>query len=872
MTRNCRPAVHSPCVQMALAGAQRLSRFFKVILATALVAGCAEQDAPLTPDETITEAEPARQELPRLGAHTWPAAKLPLAADAEIESRVAALLAQMSLEEKVGQIIQAEIRHVTPDDVRKYHLGSILNGGGSFPNGDKHATLQDWLDLADAYYDASMDSRDGGLAIPVIWGTDAVHGHGNVIGATVFPHNIGLGAMHNPDLVREIGHTTAREVLATGIDWTFAPTVAVTQDDRWGRTYESYSEDPALVRSYAHAMVLGLQGEPGTREFLGPDRVLATAKHYLADGGTLHGDDQGNAVISEEELRDIHAPGYVGAIEAGVQSVMASFSSWNGAKMHGNDYLLTDVLKNRMGLDGFVIGDWNGHGQVPGCTNASCAASFNAGLDVFMVIAEWKDLYENTLEQVRAGDITIERLDDAVSRMLRVKLRMDVFDRGRPSERAAALVDAFGSEAHRNVARQAVRESLVLLKNAGGILPLQPGLSVLVTGDGADDIGKQSGGWTISWQGTGNEKSDFPHGTSILDGLRQAIEATGGTVVHSPDGEYTERPDVVVAVFGENPYAEYQGDLPTLEFEPGSKDSLAALKAFRDDGIPVVSVFLSGRPLAVSPEINASDAFVAAWLPGSEGIGVADVLVGDAAGRPRHDFKGKLSFSWPRSPMQYRLNPHHDDYSPLFRLGYGLTYASGEQGPELIETFEVEAAEANSIALYSGRPLPPWAVFISVGDGADIMLSGSYIAHPSGAITVRAVDMSVQEDALNVAFSGAQAASLNIVGPGLDLSGYRENGVMAFRVKLDEAPAGPLQLGLGERSIDLGSEIGEDVGRGWVDVSVPIACFTDSGAALDKVLIPFSLASETAASVSFGDLRYLKAGEATINCDRGEAG
>jgi beta-glucosidase len=833
-----------------------------VTLAFAL-AGCEQQAAeqsmpvPAQPEATTQAAVDA-----------WPLVQSPFANDPAIENRVTALLAKMSVEEKVGQIMQAEIRHASPQDVKDYHLGSILNGGGSFPKQDKYATAGDWLELADAYYDASMDSSDGHLAIPVLWGTDAVHGHSNVIGATIFPHNIGLGAMHNPSLVREIGRATAREVLSTGIDWTFAPTVAVTQDDRWGRSYESYSEDPSLVKAYATEMVYGLQGVPGTPEFLDSEHVLATAKHFLGDGGTEAGDDQGNTRVSEEELRDIHAQGYYGAIEAGVQTVMASFSSWNGEKMHGNPYLLTDVLRGRMGFDGFVIGDWNGHGQVVGCTNASCAASFNAGLDMFMVVEDWKELYKNTLKQVRSGEISQQRLDEAVRRVLRVKIRAGVFEKGRPSERAAGLQGVLGSAEHRAVARQAVRESLVLIKNAGGLLPVQPNLKVLVTGDGADDIGKQSGGWTISWQGTGNEKSDFPGATSILDGLKEAVEAIGGSLEHSSNGDFLVKPDVAVVVFGENPYAEGQGDLPSLEFEPGDKRSLALLKKLKADGVPVVSVFLSGRPLWTNPEINASDAFVAAWLPGSEGTGVADVLVGDIDGLPRHDFKGRLSFSWLRDPSQNRLNPHHEDYSPLFALGYGLTYASGEEGPGLLEenVTGLQAATQDSIALYSGRPLPPWSVYIGEGENNPVMLSGSYAASTGGTVSASTTDMNVQEDALQVRFSGTGAGNIHISGPGLDLSGFTASGILSFQFKQDEPGSGILRLRVGHKAIDFDTAAYTLVGQGWNEVTVPLSCFADSGTSFENVTVPFRLESDDKFELSFGEIRYLKSGDGIIDC------
>ena len=320
----------------------------------------------------------------------WPKLNIAVKKDAEIEAQIASYLNSMTLEQKVAQMIQPEIRDITVEDMRKYGFGSYLNGGGAFPNGDKHATPQDWVALAEKMYQASIDDSIDGSKIPTMWGTDAVHGHNNVIGATLFPHNIGLGAANNPDLIEQIAAVTAVEVMATGIDWVFAPTVAVVRDDRWGRTYEGYSEDPAIVREYSAAIVNGLQGK-ADEDFLSDKRVISTVKHFLGDGGTVDGDDQGNNIDSEQSLFDIHAQGYVGGLSAGSQSVMASFNSWNGVKNHGNKYLLTDVLKTRMGFDGFVVGDWNGHGQIKGCTNESCPQAINAGLDIFMVpTGAWK--------------------------------------------------------------------------------------------------------------------------------------------------------------------------------------------------------------------------------------------------------------------------------------------------------------------------------------------------------------------------------------------------------------------------------------------------------------------------------------------------
>ena len=605
---------------------RRFNRFSRCAVAfagamAALPGALLAQTQGASPVENASTAHP----------ETWPV--LPRAAyrDADVEARVGKLLAAMSIEGKVGQVIQADIGSVTPAEVRQYQLGSVLNGGNSGPGGRDLAPTPEWLALADAFYDASMSA--GTPRIPLLWGTDAVHGHSNIIGATIFPHNIALGAARNPQLVRRIGEITAREVRVTGQDWTFAPTLAVVRDDRWGRTYESYSEDAAIVRSYAAAMVEGLQGSAGSDTFLRGEHVLATAKHFLGDGGTVEGRDQGDNRSSERELRDIHGAGYLSAIPAGVQSVMASYSSWQGVKMHGHEGLLTGVLKERLGFDGFVVGDWNGHGQVAGCTNVSCARAFNAGIDMFMAPDSWKGLHASLLAQVRSGEISRERLDDAVRRILRVKVRAGLFEAGRPSKRPlAGRYELLGSPGHRAVARQAVRESLVLLKNEKGLLPLRPGQRVLVAGSGAADVSKQCGGWTLTWQGTGVEPSHFHGATSIFEGIRDVVAAAGGTARLSADASFTQRPDVAIVVYGEDPYAEFQGDIATLEYRPGDKRDLALLKRLRDAGIPVVSVFLSGRPLWVNPEINASNAFVAAWLPGSEGGGIADVLFRKADG------------------------------------------------------------------------------------------------------------------------------------------------------------------------------------------------------------------------------------------------
>ena len=396
------------------------------------------------------------------------------------------ILNEMSLEQKVGQVIMPEINSVTPADAKKYFFGTILNGGGGFPNQNKNSSIQDWKDLSKEYYDASP--MVNGTKVPILWGTDAVHGHNNVIGATIFPHNIALGATRNAALIKKIGSAVAKEVASTGIVWTFAPTIAVPQNDLWGRTYEGYSEDPKLVAEFGKHLIIGLQGEGDS--FLGKEKVLATAKHFLGDGGTDKGIDQGDTIIDENSLKEIHGYPYYAAIDSCAISIMASFNSWNGLKSHGNKYLLTDILKSQMEFNGFIVGDWNGHGQIPGCEDANCPDAFNSGVDVFMVPTEWEPLYWNTLAQVKEGTISNDRLDDAVRRILKTKAYLGLFDGRVPHEFSKNYI---GSHEHRKIARQAVRESLVLLKNQNSTLPMNPEKKFLIVGDQSKNIENQMG-------------------------------------------------------------------------------------------------------------------------------------------------------------------------------------------------------------------------------------------------------------------------------------------------------------------------------------------------------------------------------------------
>ena len=849
--------------------------FGLVLVASAVIAltACGKKDAENDVDHSpVAAKEPSVESKP---AEIWPRPESPFEEDVALDELVDNIFLQMSIEEKVGQVIQAEIQSITPEQAKKYHIGSILNGGGSMPYRISNAKQSDWLKMADAFYEASMDKSDGNNAIPIIWGTDAVHGHGNVTGATVFPHNIGLGAANNPELIRQIAEINAREVRATGIEWVFGPTIAVSQNDKWGRGYESYSENPEIVAAYSKAMVLGMQGVPGSEGFLDEKHVLATAKHFLGDGGTEGGDDQGDVKVDERALAEIHGAGYFTALEAGVQSVMASFNSWHGEKVHGNRYLMTEVLKGKLGFEGFVVGDWNGHGQIPGCTNGSCAASIEAGLDMYMVPNDWEALYHNLLEQIKNGEVGIGRLNDAVKRIIRVKLRLGLFNAPKPSERFYAKEkDVLGNAAHRAVARQAVRESLVLLKNKNGLLPLSPSMNILVAGSAADDIGKQSGGWTITWQGVTKENESFPDGTSIYDGINASVQAGGGTAQLSVDGEYKIKPDVAVVVFGENPYAEGMGDVNTIEYQPGSKTDLALLKKLKEEGIPVVSVFISGRPLWVNPELNASDAFVAAWLPGSEGIGVADVLMADSKGNVVNDFKGRLSFSWPKLPTQSVLDSRDENYDPLFAYGSGLTYASGEEGPgTLPEDVEgVAPPQEGDIDFYVGKPIEPWRAFI-LSKNRRQFLSGGYSVVPEGDVQVRTMDKDLQEDALKFTFEDAELAMLTFEeGAALDLSEIADSGgVLSFELMNIRQPDAKTDLLMicgqdCERSLDVSNLIASLAGKGWQNVQIELECFAKNSQDFKTVQQPFVIRSAGSGELGVANVRFLKDAPEGLTC------
>ena len=813
------------------------------------------------------------------------------------EAAIRAIVARMTLAQKVGQMTQPDIRAITPAEVRQYAIGSVLNGGGAWPRNDRHASIADWVQLADAWWDASMGS-DLAVKVPVIWGTDAVHGHNNVYGMTLFPHNIGLGAANDPALVERIGAAVAAQVRATGIDWTFAPTVAVPRDDRWGRTYEGFSEDPAIVAAYAGRYVTGLQGrfDPAGRP-----TIIATAKHFLGDGGTDMGVDQGENKASVAELMRVHGAGYASAIDAGVQTVMASFNSWTftgtdatgralsfvDAKNTGNKYLLTDVLKTRWGFDGLVVTDWDAIGQVRwvdaqgqarSCTTSSCPPAINAGVDMVMVPFAWKDFIAHTIASVQAGEIPLSRIDDAVTRILRVKMRAGLFRvvdgasvATRPSERPGAR-DA--AAAHpRALARQAVRESLVLLKNDRATLPLARTGRVLVVGRAADSVPDQAGGWSITWQGTATTNADYPDADTVLAGVREAVGAD--QVTYSVDGKDVDVKafKAVVAVIGETPYAEGAGDIrrsDTLEHARHHPEDLAVLERAAGHGVPVVTVLLSGRPLWVNREINRSDAFVAAWLPGTEGKGITDVLFRQADGGTT-DFRGRLSYSWPRTACQATVNKGDANYHPQFAYGYGLTYATRHAAlGRLDESAQPRrcggpaTAATDDLVIFRQAPGPVHRLGIGSPQNWNQPLGddlNAVTATADGAVKVETAQVNVQQDARKVTFAG-DGQFWTYSSTSHDYSGYLgTHAALAFDVVVDRAPASAVHVRIGcgypcGGSIDVTKAVLALPLHAKATLRIPLQCFADQGVDFAGVDSPFSIDTDRPFVATIADIRW----------------
>ncbi len=593
-----------------------------------------------------------------------------------IDEKVDSLLNLMTLAEKVGQMAQAERSELeSVNDIATFGLGSLLSGGGSSPNPNTAAA---WAGMYDNFQEIALQSN---LGIPLIYGVDAVHGHNNVHGSVIFPHNIGLGCTWNPELVAMASQVTALEVAATGLDWSFAPCIAVPRNERWGRTYEGFGETAEIQEMMAEAAVLGLQGA----DLAADETILACAKHYVGDGGTLNGTDQGNTVVSEEELREVHMAGYLDAIQAGVGSIMASYNSWNGEKLHGHDYLLTEVLKEELGFEGFIVSDWKGVDQLDEEYREAIRRAINAGIDMVMVPDRYEVFIGHLISLVEEGEVSEDRIDDAVRRILKQKFLLNLFDEPFTNP---ALAASFGSQEHRDVAQQAVRESMVLLNAKNDVLPLQKdGQTILVAGTLASDLGAQCGGWTISWQGS---TGSITPGTDILAGIQD--DAGTSEVIYSPAGEYDGPVDVAVVVVGEKvPYAEGAGDRTDLTLD---LLDITLIKKLSGKGVPVIALLVSGRPMIIGDVLPYTAATFAVWYPGTEGDGIAEVLFGDFTPT------GKLTHSWPKNMDQVPINFGDEDYAPLFEYKHGLqAFPAAATSESLLPYAAVTGPGGNSILL-----------------------------------------------------------------------------------------------------------------------------------------------------------------------------
>ncbi len=789
---------------------------------------------------------------------SWPFSAPAEMNNIKLNNEAESMLAGMSLEQKVGQMIQPDIRYISPSELADYHIGTVLSGGGAPPNENVHADASEWLQMADDFYDASLNS---GAPLPCAWGIDAVHGHNNLFCATLFPHNIGIGATRNPELARKVAAATAIEVAATGLDWTFAPALAVTMDDRWGRTYESYSESVDLVRDFTAPVVEGLQGKLSDDDFLAGPHIWATAKHYLGDGGTHGGVDQGDTLCDEITLRDVHGVAYSDAIKAGVQVVMASFSSWQGNKMHGHHYLLQEVLKDKMGFDGFVISDWNGHGQLSASSNVSGTEAVNAGIDMLMAPEDWRGLWHNTIASVVDGAISMSRIDDAVFRILRVKLRAGLRFPNRPSSRPlAGKSEWVGCAAHRAIARQAVRESAVLLKNNDSLLPLKANAKLLVTGSGANNIAMQSGGWSLTWQGDGVGNDDFPGATSVFNAIQDALVEGNGLAELSENVDNVTAYDAVVVVFGEQPYAEGYGDREHLSFSSTSPKDLETLKKVNGT-VPVVSVFLTGRPLWVNPEINASDAFVVGWLPGSEADGLVDLLFA----RDGADFTGKLPFSWPKEPMQSPLNFGDAGYDPLYPYGYGLTLRDNDYfAADLSEEDPtLEAVPEDQLSVFLSRPTPPFDMYVGDEAGWHVAVAGNSTRSVNGVVMVKTVDWRRQEDARHVRWNGGPGQMFFLSERVVDCSKVmRPDSFLQIFLCIHQLPQSRVVFRQDcayptGHELDVTSLLCELTLGSWKTISIPLAEFVNPDNAANKLTTPFLLWTDGELELSLGEIKIV---------------
>ena len=829
--------------------------------------------------------------------HEWPTISSAIKQDKTIEKEILNILTQMTLDEKIGQMIQPNLREVTPEEVEKYALGSLLNGGGTWVNNDKYASAKDWALMNDQYWLAAERTfANRPFRIPFMWATDAVHGHNNIYNATLFPHNIGLGCCRDEDLIYRIGRATALEVAATGMDWTFAPTVATPRNYRWGRTYEGYSEDPEIVYAYAKKMVEGIQGDADTLKT--DEYVLSNVKHWLGDGGTQFGIDRGDNLYSEELLINIHGMGYFSGLEAGAQVVMASFSGWKNSrnlshntqeyndKISGSYYLLTDVLKNKMGFDGVIVSDWNSHAEVSACDDGNANYCVNAGLDILMVTAndDWKSVIQNIKVGVETGEIPISRIDDAVTRVLRIKMRSGLWSKPKPSQRKVSqLPGILGS--HTDLAREAVRKSLVLLKNNHNVLPISRDKKIVLAGSAADNIQKMTGGWSLTWQGTDNTKEDFPNAKSLADAITETIGQDNCKL--SNDIEDARHADIIIVAIGEDPYAEIVGDIKSWQSLEYSKlkrryaQDLQLLKELKSTGKPIVTIFFSGRPLYVNEEINCSDAFIAAWLPGDQGLGITDVLFKDAEENIQYDFQGTLAYSWPATKTSFAVNrtpPHiknyqtpedEQDIAPLFEYGYGLTYSDIKH----IDEFELDSEEFTVEDRPASQPLE---VFGILANGEYRMRIADYnnwlnpidtSANNSkvcSGIESLPVDYVHQQDALRITCrSGESLLFTQSLDCDTDsLNAFVEaDGKIEFAVRLQQAPNEPVLFAphrdiTSYPTLDITQDLCALPINSWQTLSIPLTRLKEIGVEFTHIDIPFMLYTRGELIIDIGMIRW----------------
>jgi beta-glucosidase len=718
---------------------------------------------------------------------------------AAVDDRVQDLLSRMTLDEKAGQMTQADRGELSsPELVKTYYLGSVLSGGGSAPAVNSPTG---WADMYDAFQAQALATR---LKIPIMYGIDAVHGHNNVKGAVIFPHNIGMGCTWDPGLVREAARITALEVAGTGIDWTFAPCIAVPQNERWGRTYEGYGETAEITTLMAAAAVEGFQGDT----LSAPGSIVACAKHFVGDGGTTNGTDQGNTEVDEATLRAIHLPGYQTAIGAGVRTVMASFSSWDGQKVHGSHYLLTDLLKTELGFDGFIVSDWNGIDQLDGDYRSDVLQSINAGIDMVMAPDKYESFISNLKQLVNDGEISMERIDDAVARILRVKFELGLFEHPYTSR---TLTDSVGSAAHRAVARRAVRESMVLLKKENGILPLSKASgTILVAGSKADNIGYQCGGWTISWQGSGGNITD---GTTILEGIRNAVD--GAQVEYSVDGSGITDADVAVVAVGETPYAESSGDRTDLHL---SDSDVETVRRVKDAGIPTVVILISGRPMILDNLLHYADILFAAWLPGTEGAGVADVLFGD------YNPSGKLTHSWPERMVDVPINVNDSGYDPLFPYKYGIAEIT-DDGIDVAPVMYSALLQKNGSILelafskYMAEPVEYSGFSVEVNHlSREVSGAGIKTTDP-GIIELQLAAEAKAGDSIRVAYTAGSTAAAD--GSLLESFDYREVYNLRNEGSAEQAVPGRVEAenfsSMSGIQLEQTSDEGGGTDVGWID-------------------------------------------------------